>query len=219
MLLIGDVLLKNTLVAVETGDCPFTATAGLSTFSSVGLAMLTGTLLPATPEFSSSMCTSAVKAVLESTVEMDCSVKSKFECFKAESDASKEELESSLFPAIGVVVPLLSNTVSSARPIIESTEFDVVTTLPVNDFVVLPKWSITSSKKSESGKPDIPRSKVVELALVKPSSAVSACEEQLLGGERLLGGGVAAVRLAELVHTPAIRAINVQVHTNDTKNL
>lgn len=206
MLLTGAVMLKNTSEAVETGQCLFPAT-GLSTFSKVGLAKLVDTLLPATPEFSSSICTSVLKAVLEPTVEIDSPAKSKFEGFKPDRDARKAELESSFIPAIEVVVTLLSNAVPSARPMIESTEFDVDTTLLGNDFVLPTNWSMTS-RRSVSENPDIPKSKLVGLALEKPLCVVAGCCEGLLVAD------VPTVGL-ELLDIPTIKADWIVTHCHN----
>lgn len=169
MLLIGPALLKNTSSVVETGDCAVEPVE-LRMFSNVGLAMFPGPT-PAMPELSSSICTSeAVKAVFEPILWTVCAANSKFVVFKLGRDARKPELESSFIPAIDGDVPLPSNAVPSARPIIESTEFDVVTALPINDFVLPTKWSITA-RRSVPSNPDISRPKVEEFALVSPFSS------------------------------------------------
>ena len=85
-------------------------------------------------------------------------------------DARKPELESPLIPAIDGGVPLSSNAVPSARPIIESTEFDVVTVLSTNDFVLPTKWSITA-RRSVPSNPDTSKPTVEEFAFAKPFSS------------------------------------------------
>ena len=163
-------MVKNTLELVEGGNCP-SIPAGLSIFSKVGLAALEGTLQPATPEFSSSTCTSVPNAALESNVEIDSAVKSN--------------------PAIEVDVSLLSNAVPSARPMMESTGLDVVAELPDNDFVLTSNWSMTSLRSSELVNSDNSISNE-ELTLVKVSLVETG------GEERLLCGDVVVVRLGQL---------------------
>lgn len=172
MLLIGPVLLKNTSHVVETGDCAVEP-VGLRMFSNVGLAMLDGTP-PATPELSSSICTSdAVNPVSEPILCTVCAAKSKLEDFKLLIDAKNAGLESSLIPAIDGGAPLPSRAFPSARPIIESTEFDVVATLSPNDFV-LPTNCSTTARRSVSANPAISSPKAVEFVFVNSFSA-TAC--------------------------------------------
>lgn len=167
MLQIGPALLKNTLH--EVGDCA-TEFVEFKMFSKVGLVTVDDILPPATPELSSSICT--LEEASEPILCTVCAAWSKFEVFKAVREANNAELESSLIPAMEVGVAPSSNAVPRARPMIESTELDVATTLSGIDFVLPTKWS-TTARRSVSENPDISKLKSVGFALVNPFSAAA----------------------------------------------
>lgn len=113
-----------------------------------------------------------------------CVAKSKFEVFKLVREAKNAELESSLIPAMDVGVAFSSNAVPRARPMIESTELDVVTTLSAIDFVLPTKWS-TTARRSVSENPDISKLKSVEFTLINPLSATTDAAAAAAAGEGL----------------------------------